>query len=320
MTQPVSIVTGLNGQDGYYLAHQLIERGHRVYGVVRRTSGGYQIPDTIDKDNFELVIADVTDLVSLEKLCKLARPDYFFNMAAQSHVGLSFSQPLHTAQVTGLGTLNCLEAIRSSGIHTRFLQASTSELYGGLSNSSYNEASPFHPRSPYGTAKLFGYWSVINYRESYKMFACNSICFNHESPRRGPEFVTRKISMAVARIKKGLQKQLSLGNLDSFRDWGYAPDFTRGMIDILTSSTPDDYVLATGETHSIRGFCELAFGYVGLDYRDHVVIDPAFYRPAEVDRLQGDYSKIKSTLGWKPSVSFPELVNLMVQADLDLLP
>lgn len=240
-------------------------------------------------------------------------------MASQSHVHTSFEEPVHTAQVTGIGVLNCLEAVRLSGIHTRFVQASTSETFGGMDELLCDENTQFHPRSPYGCAKLYGYWITINYREAYKMFACNSICFNHESERRGSNFVTRKITMAVARIAKGLQDKVYLGNLEAKRDWGYAPDFTRGMILMLEAPAPDDYVLATGQTHTVREFCRLAFAHVGLNYQDYVEIDPRFFRPAEVDVLIGNSAKAQSRLGWSPQVGFSELVQKMVDHDVSLL-
>lgn len=315
----VAIVTGLSGQDGSWITEQLIWRGYKVYGIIRRSSRGLDLGCSNhlqNSSNLEVVEGDLLDLPFLSNLCKTARADLFFNLAAQSHVGSSFDQPVYTAQCSGLGVLNCLEAIRLSGIHTRFLQASTSEMYGGLSKEAYTEKSPFHPRSPYGSAKLFGYWTTVNYRESYKMFACNSICFNHESERRGENFVTRKITKAIARIIAKQQDKLYLGNLDACRDWGYAPDFTEGMIRILTSSIPDDYVLATGVTRSVREFCSKAFDLVGLNYQDYVVIDPRFFRPAEVDVLIGDITKIKNTLGWTPSTSFDLMVKKMLAHDL----
>lgn len=317
-----AIVTGLRGQDGSFLAEQLIEQNYRVFGVIRRSSQGLDLGEARGLEgnpSLEVYEGDITDPSSMNELCRLARPDLFFNLAAQSHVGSSFKQPFYTAQCTGIGVLNCLEAIRQSGLHTRFLQASTSELFGGVSSSSNSEATPFYPRSPYGVAKQFGHWMTINYRESYKMFAVNSICHNHESERRGPNFVTRKISRGVAHIKRGLQDALHLGNLDAKRDWGYAPDFTSAMILMLQAGEPRDYVLATGETHSVREFCEVAFSHVGLNYQDYVKIDPRFYRPAEVDVLVGDYSLIHKDLGWQPTTTFQALVTSMVDHDLDLL-
>ncbi len=320
--QKTAVVTGLTGMDGSYLAEQLLANDYKVYGLVRRNSRGpdlYCSAHLQDSPNLEVVEGDLTDLSSMSRLCTSARPDYFYNLASQSHVGISFKEPFHTAQVTGLGVLNCLEAIRLSGIHTRFYQASTSELFGGVTNLACNEDSPLHPRSPYGCAKLYGYWITRNYRESYKIFACNGLLFNHEGPRRGPNFVTRKISLAIANIKAGKQANLYLGNLDAKRDWGYAPDFTRGMRLILEAATPDDYVLGTGETHSVREFCDTGFSHVGLDYNDYVEVDPRFYRPAEVDVLLADYSKAKRELGWEPKVTFKELVQKMVDADMELI-
>jgi GDPmannose 4,6-dehydratase len=318
-----AIVTGLRGQDGSYLAEQLITEGYRVYGIIRRASTGLDLgcaSGLQDNPMLEVTEGDILDGGGLARLCGLVKPDLFFNMAAQSHVGTSFSQPTYTSQVDGIGVLNCLEAIRLSGAHTRFLQASTSELYGGISGGATNEKTSFYPRSPYGCAKLFGYWITVNYRESYKMFACNSICHNHESERRGPNFVTRKITQAAARISLGLQSKLYLGNLDAKRDWGYAPDFTRGMIMMLIkASQPKDYVLATGETHSVKEFCKIAFKHVGLQWSDYVEIDPQFYRPAEVNVLLGDYSEINKDLGWEPWTKFNELVIRMVDNDLSLL-
>jgi len=319
----IAIVTGTRGMDGALLSEQLIQKDYKVYGLIRRNSQGLDLGNAKHLENnplLEVVEGDLLDQTSLNNLCKLARPDLFFNMAAQSHVGSSFDQPCYTSQVTGLGVLYCLEAIRNSGIHTKFLQASTSELFGGLTGQPANEETPFHPRSPYGVAKLYGHWITRNYREAYKLFACTTICFNHEHSTRGPNFVTRKITQAVAKIKAGKQDKLYLGNLDAKRDWGYAPDFTRGMIDILTKTTePSDFVLATGETHSVREFCEHAFNYVELDYKDYVAVDPRFYRPAEVDVLIGDYSKINKLLGWEPTVTFKDLVEMMVSYDLALL-
>jgi len=318
-----AIVTGLTGQDGSYLADQLIEEGIKVYGLVRRTSRGTDLGNANHLQNnslLEVVEGDITDLPSLIKLCNLAKADYFLHTAAQSHVGTSFSQPVYTAQCTGIGTLNCLEAIRVSGYHTRFLNCATSELFGGISSEPCNEETPFYPRSPYGVAKLFGHHITVNYRESYKMFACSSICFNHESRRRSDTFVTRKISKAVAHIKKGLQDKLFLGNLDARRDWGDARDYVRAMILMLQKSPlPKDYVIATGVAHSVRDFCDLAFKHVGLNYQQYVEIDPTFYRPAEVDVLVGDASAIKKDLGWKPECSFGQLVEDMVDWDMGLL-
>ena len=316
-----AIVTGLRGQDGSYLADQLIDLGYKVYGMIRRSSQGLDLGCASHLDghkDLEVVEGDLLDESGMIRLCRLARPSLFFNMASQSHVGSSFEQPSYTAKATGLGVLNCLEGIRLSGIHTKFLQASTSELFGGMSEEPFTEDSPFHPRSPYGVAKLYGYWITVNYRESYKMFAVNSICFNHESERRGSNFVTRKISKAVARISLGLQKELYLGNTAAKRDWGYAPDFTQGMISMLTNTThADDYILATGETHSVTEFVDLAFQTAGLDKNEYVKIDPSLYRPAEVDVLIGDYSKLFRDTGWKPTTTFEDLVKKMVKHDIE---
>jgi GDPmannose 4,6-dehydratase len=314
------VVSGLTGQDGSILAEQLLGQGCRVYGLVRRTSDSPNLKCATGLEgnrDLEVVEGDLTDLSSLVRLVELARPHEFYNCGAQSHVGTSFKEPLHTAQVTGLGVLNCLEAIRLSGIHTRFLQWSTSEMFGGMTSEGQNEESPFHPRSPYGVSKLFGYWMVRSYRESYRIFASNLIGFNHESERRGPNFVTRKITLGIAAIKAGRQEKIYLGNLDARRDWGHADDVCRGARMILSHSEPDDFVLATGETHSVREFCEVAFQHAGLgDYRQYVEVDPRFFRPAEVDVLIGDYSKARRVLGWEPQVTFRELVQRMVDHDL----
>ena len=311
------VITGITGQDGSILAEQLLQEGYVVYGLKRRTSSN-DLGCAKHLTDIEIVEGDITDLVSMQKLCNLARPDLFFHCAAQSHVGSSFDQPIFTLQNNTVGTLNCLEAIRTSGIHTRFLHTATSEMYGGMTDKPANEATPFHPRSPYGVSKLASYWLTINFKESYKMFACNSICFNHEEPgKRGPNFVTRKISLAVAAIIEGRQDKLYLGNLEAKRDWGLASDYCQGMIMMLDAAAPTDYVLATGETHSVREFCKLAFEYAGLgDYREYVEIDPRFYRPCEVDVLIGDASKIRDQLGWMPRTSFKHLVHNMVDYDL----
>lgn len=322
--QKVAVVTGLRGQDGSLLAEQLIERDYKVYGLIRRSSNGLDLGCAAglqDNPSLEVVEGDLLDLPSMIKLCQLARADIFTHTGAMSHVGTSFTQPSYTIECNTIGTLNCLEAIRQSGCHTRFLNCATSEMFGGITGNICNESSPFHPRSPYGVSKVAAFYLTQNYRESYKMFACSSICYNHEYPgKRGPNFVTRKISIAVAKIQAGQQDKLYLGNLDAKRDWGCASDFTRGMIQMLTeSSEPRDYVLATGETHSVREFCEAAFSHVGLNYQDHVEIDPRFYRPAEVDVLLGDYSAIKRDLGWEPTIRFHELACLMVDHDISLL-
>ena len=318
-----AIVTGITGMDGAIASRQLIENGYKVYGFVRRRSDSPHLGCAADLENnseFEVVEGDITDLSSLVRLTSLVKADRFFSFASQSHVGTSFKEPLHTAQVTGLGTLNCLEAIRISGIHTRFYNAATSELFGGITDKPCNEESLIYPRSPYACAKAFGFYITRNYRESYKLFASSGILYNHEHETRGLNFVTRKISKAVANIKAGNQEKLYLGNLDAKRDWGYAEDFVRGAIMILDHNEPDDFVLGTGEAHSVREFCEVAFLHVGLgDYKQYVEIDPRFFRPAEVDVLLADYSKAKRVLGWEPKVTFKELVQKMVDHDVKLL-
>lgn len=317
-----AIVTGIRGMDGSILAEQLLDAGWRVYGMIRRSSNGEDLGNAVSlsgRDNFIVVEGDLCDLPSLQKLVNVARPDHFYNMGAMSHVGSSFNQPIYTASATGLGVLHCLEAIRNSGLHTRFLQASTSELFGGISDKPCTEETPMHPRSPYAIAKCFGFWTTVNYREAYKMFAVNSICFNHEHSRRSPSFVTQKIATAAARIKLGLQKKLFLGNLDAKRDWGWAPNFCDGFRMMLSAAEPDDFVLATGETHSVREFCDASFSHLGLDYKQFVEIDPQFYRPAEVDVLLGDYSKINRVLGWKPTVTFSEIAIRMTDAAMEKL-
>jgi GDPmannose 4,6-dehydratase len=317
--QPVAIITGITGQDGSYLSELLLEKGFKVYGLKRRSSGNSLGNIAHLEKEIEIVEGDLLDLSQLTKLCKLAKADHFYNLAAQSHVGTSFTQPILTSQVTGLGVLNCLEAIRDSGYHTRFYQASTSELYGGgYGKQSLDEKTPFYPRSPYGVAKLFGHTITVNYRESYKMFASTGILFNHESPRRGKGFVTRKITSGIADIKAGKIAKIKLGNLDSYRDWGHAKDYVRGMYQILTHNQPDDFVLATGVTHSIREFCEEAFTYAGLgDYQQYIEIDPTLYRPAEVDILLGNPLKAVSQLGWQREYKFVDLVKDMVDSDLN---
>ena len=315
-----AIVTGASGQDGSIISKQLIDDGYKVYALFRRRSDSPNLGCSEylkDNSQFEVVEGDITDLASLLSLASLAKADKFFHLASQSHVGTSFKEPIHTANTTGLATLNCLEAIRLSGIHTRFYNAATSELFGGITDKPCNEESLIYPKSPYACAKAYGFYITRNYRESYKMFACSGLLFNHEHQKRGPNFVTRKISLAVANIKAGKQEKLYLGNLDAKRDWGYAEDFTRGMMMMLDHHTPDDFVLGTGETHSVREFCEIAFNHAGLgDYKEYVEIDPKFYRPAEVNVLLADYSKAKEVLGWEPKVTFVELVQKMVDHDL----
>jgi len=314
-----AIVTGVTGQDGSYLAELLLEKDYKVYGLKRRSSGNDLGCSQHLEGQIEIVEGDLTDARALRELCKTARADEFYNLASQSHVGTSFREPYHTSVVTGMGTLNCLEAIRDSGFHTRFYQASTSELYGGMRGEyRCTEETPFHPRSPYGVAKAYAHYITQNYREAYKMFACCGILFNHESPRRGPNFVTRKITKGVAAIKAGKQDKLYLGNLDSKRDWGYAKDYVRGMWMMLNHHEPQDFVLATGETHSVREFVKMAFNVGGLgDYSKYVEIDPRFYRPAEVDILIGDPTKALKELGWKPELRFEDLVKDMIAADME---
>ncbi len=318
-----AFITGINGQDGSYLSELLLEKGYEVHGIFRRSS----VPNTQRIDhllpkyakNFFLHFGDLIDTSNLMQLLGDIQPDEIYNLGAQSEVGVSFQNPQFTAESTALGVLNILEAIRQSKIRTRFYQASSSEMFGMAQEVPQKETTPFHPRSPYGVSKVFAYWMTINYREAYKLFASNGILFNHESPRRGETFVTRKITLALARIKAGLQDKLYLGNLNARRDWGYAKDYVEAMWLMLQQDKPDDFVVATGETHSIKEFLEEAFGYLDMDYQKHVEIDPKFMRPAEVDLLLGDCSKAKKVLGWKHSVDFKGLVRLMVDSDLKLL-
>lgn len=313
-----AIITGFCGQDGSYLAELLLEKDYKVYGFKRRSSSNDLgcSAHLENEQNLEIVEGDITDLPSLISLTKLAKANEFYNLAAQSHVGSSFKQPVYTLKSTGEGVLNCLEAIRESGLHTRFYQASTSELYGGQYGQTLcSESTPFHPRSPYGCAKMYGYTITVNYREAYKMFACNGILFNHESPRRGPNFVTRKITMGAAAIKRGEQDKLYLGNLKAMRDWGHARDFVRGMWMMLNHHEPSDFILATGTTHTVEDFCRVAFSHLDMNWQDYIEVDPAFYRPAEVDILLGDYRKAKEILGWQPEISFEQLVKEMVDND-----
>jgi GDPmannose 4,6-dehydratase len=320
-----ALITGISGQDGSYLAEFLLQKGYEVHGLVRRSSSINTVRlDPIYRDPHEvgtrlkLHYGDLSDGVSLTNLIRDLEPHEIYHLGAQSHVRVSFDIPDYTAQTTGLGTLRILEAIRASGVQTRFYQASSSEMFGAAPPPQ-DELTPFHPRSPYGAAKVFAYWITINFREAYGLFAVNGLLFNHESPRRGETFVSRKITRALARIKAGLQDKLYLGNLDARRDWGYAPDYVRAMWMMLQQPVAEDFVIATGESHSIREFLDLAFERVGLDWHDFVEIDPRYYRPAEVDHLCGNASKAERVLGWTPSVRFPELVALMVDADLELL-
>jgi GDPmannose 4,6-dehydratase len=326
MTAKRALITGVTGQDGSYLAELLLAKGYEVYGIVRRASTfnterlDHIYQDPHDQDyRFRLVYGDLNDASSLNKLLRTVRPDEIYNLGAQSHVRVSFDVPEYTAEVAGLGTLRLLEAIRESGLAPRFYQASSSEMFGMVRERPQRETTPFYPRSPYACAKVYAYWVTVNYREAYGIHASNGILFNHESPRRGETFVTRKVSRAVARIKLGLEDTLFLGNLDARRDWGYAKDYVLAMWLMLQQEQPDDYVIATGEMHSVRELVEEAFSYLGLDWQQHVKIDPRYLRPTEVDELQGDASKAREKLDWRPSVAFKELVRMMVDADLRAL-
>jgi GDPmannose 4,6-dehydratase len=312
-----ALVTGITGQDGSYIAELLLEKGYKVYGLVRRTSTPIMTNIEHITAEVELVFGDLLDLASLINVVKKIQPDEVYNLAAQSFVGTSWEQPILTGQVTGLAVTNMLEAVRIAKPDARFYQASSSEMFGKVVETPQKETTPFYPRSPYGVAKVYGHWITVNYRESFNMFACSGILFNHESPRRGVEFVTRKITDAVARIKLGLANELRLGNLDSKRDWGFAGDYVKAMWLMLQEDTPDDYVIATGETHTVQEFVEIAFGHAGLNWRDYVVIDPKFVRPAEVDLLLGDSTKAQEKLGWKLDVTFEKLVTMMVESDIE---
>ncbi|MCL6288209.1 GDP-mannose 4,6-dehydratase [Streptomyces fimicarius] len=317
-----ALITGVTGQDGSYLAELLLDKGYTVHGLIRRSSSFnteridhiYQGPEEPER-SFVLHHADLSDGVALVNLLRDIQPDEVYNLGAQSHVRVSFDAPLYTGDVTGLGTIRLLEAVRASGIRTRIYQASSSEMFGA-SPPPQNEKTPFHPRSPYSVAKLYSYWATVNYREAYGMYAVNGILFNHESPRRGETFVTRKITRGVARIKAGLQDRLHLGNLDAVRDWGYAPEYVDAMWRMLQCDTPDDYVVATGEGVKVSQFLEYAFEHAGLDWREHVRYDPKYERPSEVDALIGDASKAEELLGWKPEVKSRELARIMVDADI----
>jgi GDPmannose 4,6-dehydratase len=313
---PTALITGVTGQDGSYLAEFLLERGYEVVGMVRRSSTVNFERIAAIQQRLELVSGDLLDEVSLIRILQEYRPSEVYNLAAQSFVQTSWKQPVFTGEVTALGVTRLLDAIRTVDPAIRFYQASSSEMFGKVQEVPQRETTPFYPRSPYGVAKVYGHWITVNYRESYGMFAVSGILFNHESPFRGLEFVTRKISYGVARIAQGLETTLALGNLDAKRDWGWAPDYVRAMWLMLQQPEPDDYVVATGETHTVREFCEIAFRHVGLNWSDHVVQDPRFMRPAEVDLLVGDASKAGEELGWEPTVSFEELVTGMVDADM----
>jgi len=313
-----ALITGVTGQDGSYLAEFLLEKGYRVIGMERRNSNNnhQRIEGIIDDGDFELVSGDLLDQSSILDIMEKYRPDEVYNLAAQSFVPVSWKQPIFTAEATGIGVTRVLEAIRQVNPDARFYQASTSEMFGKVRETPQNELTPFYPRSPYGVAKVYGHWITVNYRESYDLFATSGILFNHESPRRGDTFVTRKISKAVARIYLGKQTELRLGNLDSKRDWGYAGDYVKAMWMMLQHDKPDTFVVGTDATYSVRDFTKIAFDSVGLVWEDHVVIDPKFYRPAEVDLLISDSSKARKTLGWKPDTSFKQLVEMMVEHDL----
>ena len=320
-----ALITGITGQDGSYLTEFLLEKGYHVYGIVRRSSSFntdridhlYQDPHE-PNTRLRMFYGDLNDSSSLNTILRNTEPDEIYNLGAQSHVRVSFDVPEYTAEVTGLGTVRILEAIRDTGIKPKFYQASSSELYGRVREVPQTETTPFYPRSPYACAKAYAYHITVNYRESYDLFACNGILFNHESERRGETFVSRKITRAATRIKLGLQKKLFMGNLDARRDWGYAKDYVEAMWLMLQAAEADDYVIATGENHSVREFLTEAFNYLDLDWQEYVETDPRYYRPAEVDLLLGDASKARRVLGWEPKVSFKELVRLMVDHDLEL--
>ena len=321
-----ALITGITGQDGSYLAEFLLGKGYTVFGLIRRTSSfntgrvDHLYQDPHEKNpKLRLVYGDLNDASSLNFIVETVKPDEIYNLGAQSHVKVSFEIPEYTAESVGVGTTRLLEAIRDSGLNTKFYQASSSEMYGKVLETPQTEKTPFYPRSPYGAAKVYAYWMTVNYREAYKMFACNGILFNHESPRRGETFVTRKITMALARIKHGLQDKLYLGNLDAKRDWGFAGDYVEAMWLMLQQPKPQDYVIATGETHAVKEFLTETFGYAGLDWRKYVAIDKRYFRPTEVDLLLGDASKARRVLKWKPKVSFKQLARMMVDADMALV-
>lgn len=319
MVEKTAIVTGVTGQDGSLLCELLLEKGYKVHGLVRRSAANDLGNARHLESDIEVHSGDLDDFCSIFKVQRLVRPDLFFNAAAQSDVRPSFDQPIYTSQVTGLGVLHCLEAILQSGIHTKFLQMGSSEMFGGVQGETFlDESTPFHPRSPYAVSKVYGYYITQNYREAYKMFACNSICFNHEEPgRRGPNFVTRKIAMGIKDIKQGKKDKLYLGNLDAKRDWGLASEYCRGMWELINHKEPLDLVFATGEAHSVREFCEIAFKHAGLgDYQKYIEIDPRLYRNSEVHHLLGNSNKAKEILGWQCEVKFEELAKKMVDWEL----
>lgn len=316
---PKALITGITGQDGSYLAEALLQKGYDVVGMVRRSSTVNYERIAHIQGSIEFVNGDLLDQVSLIDAIKIHEPDEIYNLAAQSFVQTSFGQPVLTGETTALSVTRMLDAIRIVEPKIRFYQASSSEMFGKVAEVPQTESTPFYPRSPYGVAKVYGHWITVNYRESYNLHASSGILFNHESPRRGLEFVTRKISYGAASIKLGLEEKLSLGNLDAKRDWGFAGDYVEAMWMMLQQEEPDDYVICSGMTHSVREFCDLAFNHLGLNYQDHVVVDEQFFRPAEVDLLVGDYGKAKKVLAWEPSTSFKDLVTMMVEADLALL-
>ncbi len=321
MSRKTALITGITGQDGSYLADFLLEQGYRVVGMVRRTStiNFDRIAHLQEEEAIEIAQGDLLDQMSLIDILREFQPVEVYNLAAQSFVPTSWRQPVLTGEFTALGVTRILDAIRIVNPNIRFYQASSSEMFGKVQDVPQSEKTPFYPRSPYGVAKVYGHWITVNYRESYDLYACSGILFNHESPRRGLEFVTHKVTHAAARIKLGLQKEVRLGNLEAQRDWGYAGDYVRAMWLMLQQEEPDDYVVSTGETHSVRELCEVAFNCVDLNYEDYVVIDEKFYRPAEVDLLIGDPTKAKTELGWEPTVNFEQLVQMMVEADLEAL-
>lgn len=314
-----ALITGITGQDGAYLANLLLGKGYKVYGLIARrsTDTKWRLRYLHIENEVELIEGDVTDVTSIIRALKIAQPDEVYNLAAQSFVGTSWQQPQLTAQVTGVGVLNVLEAIRLTNSSAKFYQASTSEMFGLIQEARQSEKTPFHPRSPYGVAKMYGYWITINYRESFDIHASNGILFNHESPLRGIEFVTRKVTDGVARIKLGLQNELRLGNIDAKRDWGFAGDYVEAMWLMLQQDESDDYVVATGRTTTVREMCKIAFNKVGLNYEDYVVRDPKFYRPAEVEILLGNPEKAKNKLNWQAKTSLEELIEMMVEADME---
>jgi GDPmannose 4,6-dehydratase len=321
-----ALITGITGQDGSYLAELLLKKGYEVYGVIRRSSTfntgriDHLYQDPHEKGvHLKLIYGDLADASAVSRIIRDVQPDEIYNLGAQSHVRVSFDIPEYTGEITAMGTTRILEALRETGCRARFYQASSSEMYGKAIEVPQTEKTPFYPRSPYGAAKVYAYWMTVNSREAYGIYAANGILFNHESPRRGETFVTRKITIALARIKHGLQKKLFLGNLDAKRDWGFAGDYVEAMWLILQQPKPDDYVIATGETHSVREFLAVAFDYAGVDWKKHVAIDKRYFRPTEVDVLLGDASKARRKLGWKPKIRFEELVCMMVDADMALV-